>query len=172
MPIRYTDSIGKTRLTAVTAGSLGWWEACEACEACAGAGMLAFGVILGTSIHSNGPRCNKLAMKLMKVKVLIEVLIGLLEQRRSFFLHFFVCFVPRFSPPSSKMHTNKKHSKFSPLNHRPLQLWRYMYAIYAIFRHPSPCKLRFNPKLRCVSMFSVGTMMVQAPKHRSPLRFL
>ena len=60
--------------------------------------MLAFGVILGTSIHSNGPRCNKLAMKLMKVKVLIEVLIGLLEQRRSFFLHFFVCFVPRFSP--------------------------------------------------------------------------
>ena len=68
--------------------------------------MLAFGVILGTSIHSfpqckevkevtNGPRCNKLAMKLMKVKVLIEVLIGLLEQRRSFFLHFFVCFVPR-----------------------------------------------------------------------------
>lgn len=83
--------------------------------------MLAFGVILGISIHSfaqckevkevtNGPRCNKLAMKLMKVKVLIEVLIGLVEQRRSFFLHFFVCFVPRFSPPSSKMHTNKKHT--------------------------------------------------------------
>ena len=103
-------------------------------------------------------------MKLMKVKVLIEVLIGLAEQRCLFLLHFLMCFVPRWTHHLPKLHTKKSTQILTPIAHSTL-----FCTCMPSSNTLKTWKLRFSP---CGSVFSAPTMMVQAPKHRSPLRFL